>query len=273
MVILAVRRPLHRAWPSRRAEHLSLTALGGRCRGYAHGMDGTGWAVDMNALGAYNRGGRAHFDRVMRSYNVFGRNVTYLLEHLCSVETDFAASLQFEQATLTHGPSGTPFTREFWGVLDQTLHNLVSSAASLVDHTRPLVRYYEPHEGTFVSEWSERSMAVATSPRAEFLRRLRNYLLHFGMAPTMHSIQFGRGTGPDMDNLTIQLSASGLLEWSDWTAKSREFIASFDGGPPLRQTTLEYANDMGALYKWLQEQEQLLHPPGRPQARFYVRFP
>ena len=257
--------------PGERCRGWSLTLLGTIAAATLHCVSEDGWAIDMNALGAYNRGGREHFDRVRRSYNVFSRNVADLLGHLQSVEINFSASMELVQGSLSHGPSGTPFTREFWGALDQKLHNLVSSAVSLVDHTRPLVRYYESHEGAFVSEWNGRSNAVGTSPRAEFLRRLRNYLLHSGMAPTMHSIRMGDTA--EWDNLTIQLSGSGLLEWPGWTAKSRAFIASFNGGPPLRRVVLEYANDMGALYKWLHEQEQVLHPPGHPQRRFYIQFP
>lgn len=227
----------------------------------------------MNALGAYNRDGRAHFERVVRSWEVLRRNAAELVGHVRTVEADAWLSMQLAQAPLIYGPTDNDVTREFWSVLDQRLHNLVSSATSLVDHTRPLVSFYQPHEPGFAAEWQVRSDAVKSSPRAEFLRRLRNYLLHFGMAPTMHTLGLQAGATSAGDNLTIQLSGAELLEWTGWTPKSRDFIKSFDGGPPLTQVTLDYMDDMVILYKWLHEQQEVLHPAGRPQARFYIPWP
>jgi hypothetical protein len=82
-------------------------------------MGESGWAVDMNALGAYNRRGQAHFDRVLRSFNVFKRNAEELVLHVRRVEANAALSMRLAQASLTHGPAGDDSSREFWSVLVQ----------------------------------------------------------------------------------------------------------------------------------------------------------
>lgn len=153
------------------------------------------------------------------------------------------------------------FHQEFWDALDQRLHNLVSSAASLVDHTRPLVDFYE-YEPAFREEFKTRNETVAQSPRASFLRRLRNYLLHYGMAPLMETMRLETTTAEEWDHLRVQLSGDGLLGWDGWNRTQRAFISSFEGGPPLREICHAYADDMRELYAWLFEQFPRLHVPG-----------
>lgn len=226
-------------------------------------------AIDPTAWGDYVRIGRAHFDRVVRSFNVFGRNAGELVELLRAVETDVLSSLRLMESTGSGDEEAERFRQEFWGRLDQRLHNMVSAAVSVVDHTRPLVNFYR-HDNDFQTAWEERNAAVATSPRARFLRRLRNYLLHYGMASTMQTMRLGAEKGAeDWDDLTIQLSAVGLLRYDGWNAGNRAFIQSFDGGPPLRQIAVEYAEDMAALYRWLFQQYPALHVAGVPPPHLY----
>lgn len=225
--------------------------------------------IDPSAWGDYVRVGRNHFDRVVRSFNVFGRNAGELFRLLRAVETDFLSSMRLMESPGSDDEDGAKFREQFWGQLDQRLHNMVSSAIGVVDHTRPLVTFYD-HEHDFVVEWERRSEKVAKSPHALFLRRLRNYLLHYGMAPVMQSMELGPPKSlAEWDNLTIKLSARGLLRYPDWNASHREYIRSFDEGPPLRQITQEYADDMTGLYKWLFEQFSVLHPPGVPPPHLY----
>ncbi len=160
---------------------------------------------------------------------------------------------------------------EFWGLLDQRLHNMVSAAVSVVDLTRGLIDFY-PHEPAFTAEWAERSAAVASAPRTQFLRKLRNYLLHFGMAPTMQTMSLAKKSADEWDDLTIQLSAEGLLRFNGWNATHRKFILSFNGGPPLRQVTVEYAEAMMSLYGWLLGQYKVLHVPGQVPAHLYPEY-
>jgi hypothetical protein len=216
--------------------------------------------VDMTAWADYVRAGRAHFERVERSWTVFARTARELIGLLHSVETDALSSLRLMQDP-SGGSEEAKFHREFWAQLDQRLHNMLSGAVSLVDHTRPLVRFY-PHEYAFTGEYAARSGKVADSPRASFLRKLRNYLLHYGMAPLMHTMRLEDVAVEDWDHLEIQLSPDALLAWPDWNASQRKFIRECQPGPPLRKLAVGYAEDMEELYTWLLQQYSVLHVPG-----------
>ena len=220
----------------------------------------------MSAWGAYVRAGRSHFDRVVRSYSIFARNARELVMLLHSVETDPVRSLTLMQDS-DDGPipDSSGFRTEFWAQLDQRLHNMVSGAISVVDQTRPLVKFYG-HETAFVSDFTTRSKKVAESPRAVFLRRLRNYLLHYGVAPMMQTMNLAPTSGEDWDHLKVQLSGEALLAWDGWTTPSRAFIQDQDGGPHLRQVTVDYFEDMRSLYEWVFRQYSVLHVPGVPPA-------
>lgn len=219
--------------------------------------------IDGRAWSEYNRAGRAHFDRVQRSWTVFSRNANELVGLLHAVETDAVASLRLMQDFGSGDEELDRFHREFWKTLDQRLHNLVSSAFSIVDHTRPLVTFYED-EPAFQDEFKAKNDVVARSPRASFLRRLRNYLLHYGVAPLMQTMSLGPTTSAEWDHLQIKLSARGLLAWSGWNQVQRQFLESFDGGPPLREVCVAYADDMRDLYTWLFQQHPALHVPAVP---------
>lgn len=220
-------------------------------------------AINGAAWGKFVRDGREHFDRVTRSFNVFARNAQELIEHVASAETDLHSSLRLIMDPRSCDEETIRFRQDFWAALDQRLHNMVSSAVTVVDHTRGLVRHYH-RDNAFVAEWESRSREVATSPRAVFLRRLRNYLLHAGNAPILQTLDLNVSPSGSWNNFTIKLSADGLLNWPDWTAPARAYIESFDGGPALRLTTEGYRDDMIALYQWLTDQYPLLHPPGVP---------
>jgi hypothetical protein len=220
--------------------------------------------IDIRAWGQYVRDGRSHFDRVGRSFNTFGRNAGELVMLLHSVETDPLKSLTLMQDSDGPMNDAEAFRGEFWAQVDQRLHNMVSAAITVVDHTRPLIKFYEEHESDFTREFTARSQTIAQSPRAAFLRRLRNYLVHYGVAPTMQTMRLDAVAGEDWDHLRIKLSAAGLLVWDGWTAPGREFIESHDGGPALREVTEAYFDDMHELYVWLLQQYTVLHVPGVP---------
>jgi hypothetical protein len=217
--------------------------------------------IDGKAWMAYIRGGRAHFERVQRSWVVFWRNANDLLGLLHSVETNAVASLMLMQAPRSGQVDVDEFHEEFWAALDQRLHNLVAAAVSLIDHTRPLIAFYE-HEPAFRAEFERRNDAVRLSPRASFVRALRNYLVHYGVAPLMQTMTLRPTTSEDWDELRIKLSAQGLLRWEKWNQQQRAYLENFEDGPPLRDEFKAYVEDMRDVYNWLFQQHAKLHPPG-----------
>ena len=99
--------------------------------------------VDGNLWGQWVRAGNDRWEVVRRSWSVFVRNTTELVDLLKIPANDVATSRQLMR-------DDREATALFWEELDQRLHNQLASAVSLVDHTRRLLAYYEteyPHDG------------------------------------------------------------------------------------------------------------------------------
>jgi len=227
--------------------------------------------IDGNAWSAYIEGGRRHFDRVVRTRNVLVRNANEVVALLTEAENNIFHALALMEA----GPAGdtpeptrqqlleeaTAYRDEFWQALDQRLHNLVASVGSLVDQTRPLIEFYD-EEPAFQREFRRRNGAVAGHARSKFLMRLRNYLLHAGVAPLAQTMRLGGD--PSEPHLEVKLSSQGLLLWSGFTGEVCQFIEDHPEGLHLRQIVREYVTDMVGVYDWLMEQYTTLHEPGTP---------
>jgi hypothetical protein len=86
----------------------------------------------------------------------------------------------------------------------------------------------------------------------------------------MQTMAFGvPGSLGEQGGFEIKLSAESLLRFSGWNQGHREYIRSFDGGPPLRSIVQLYGQEMIELYRWLLVQYPLLHPPGVPPPHLY----
>ena len=220
----------------------------------------TAESIDGHAWGEYVRQARERWDVVTRSWGVFQRNSSELMGLLATAETNARYSLMLmTDLELIPGEQAI-----FWAQFDQRLHNLLASATSLVDHTRRLISYYE-HEPEFTENFRRRNDEVAESDVALFLRRLRNYLLHFGVAPTMQTLHFGGPAGQQTDwKFEVQLSGTSLLRWKGWNSQNRSYIKSFDQGLHVRVLVEEYFTKMSDLYQWTTGQYSILHQPGVP---------
>jgi hypothetical protein len=213
--------------------------------------------VNGTLWGRWVKGGNEHWDVVRRSWSVFVRNTTELVDLLKKPTADIGLALQL----VSPDPRvGTPF----WEELDQRLHNQVASAGSLVDHTRPLTEYYRADTAEMVTEYESRNGRIMEMNEAAFLRNLRNYLLHYGVPPVVHTLSLGPKTRSGPTGHVVKLSAAHLLKWSQWSAQSRGYLSSFPDrdGPVLGQVVADYGNAMSELYTWLLDQRQVVnnHP-------------
>lgn len=207
---------------------------------------------------------RAHPDYVLhqawtalwRSFDVYTANVTDLRALLAAAETD--ESLQKELFQNVRAPT---VRDAYFRALDKTLHNALSGAVSLVDHTRRHVRTNFP-DTEFAAEFEARNASVFEMPESAFLRRFRNYLLHVGHAPFKMTGTLAVKDG-DKNSLRVWLVSEDLLSVEDmWSASAREFIEAYPDGIHLRAVFETYAQAMVDLYKWVFDQQPVLRPYG-----------
>lgn len=107
-------------------------------------------------------------------------------------------------------------------------HNFVAASMTLVEHTRALIN--RSYIGTPINRiyHEEVERRFKHNDLTKFVQDLRNYTVHKGMPPLRHTLS-GKGLPAEGPNrmsidIRIQLSRETLLEWDNWTGKSRKFI-------------------------------------------------
>ena len=188
------------------------------------------------------------WDSLGRSHAIWVRNLAELqgLLNLPEQNDDIAVSLMSNIGAQHEA-------EEFFGALDQRLHNMISAAVSLVDHARILVNGYE---GTpFAAGFTARNDVVWNEPRTRFLRGLRNFLLHVGHAPLVTRMDVKN----DVVTTKILLESKGLLSAYTWDAPARKFIKANPDGVHLSAEVMVYAADIENLYRWTFAQYEVLH--------------
>lgn len=129
--------------------------------------------------------------------------------------------------------------------LDKALIAYLASLGALIDHTRTLVRN-QPK--AVHDEFAERlSKDVFALPQAAFLGKLRNYVLHYVVAPWRFS-----GTLGDQVTAEVRLDSAALLEF-DWNKDSRAFIESSGETIHLSALLRPYREATEKLHSWLLE--------------------
>jgi hypothetical protein len=84
-------------------------------------------SIDGNLWGQWVRAGSERWEVARRSWTVFTRNTTELIDLVKMPATNIALALQLMG-------DDRETTEAFWEELDQRLHNQLASAASLIDH-------------------------------------------------------------------------------------------------------------------------------------------
>lgn len=208
--------------------------------------------IDGSRWGEWVRAGSERWEVVGRSYSVFARNTTELMNLLNVPTTDTMVGLQLMG-------DDHEATAPYWEELDQRLHNQLSGAVSLVDHTGRLLDYYEADFPTMVAGFQSRNTSITEMNETAFLRKLRNYLLHYGAAPVLQTFELGQ-TEIRRGRYLLKLSAEQLLKWDGWKVAARSYLSSFGDrdGPVLGRDVATYATAMGELYSWLLQQRQVV---------------
>lgn len=190
------------------------------------------------------------WDKVKRSYSIWTRN-TIELQHLLS-----AAERNEELAVLliqNMDASKFPVKEEFFNQVDQRLHNMVSSARSLVEHTRTLVRKYPDTE--FAAEHDRCNSEIKNSPSAFFLDDFRSYMLHARHAPFITHNEIH----DQIMTSEIRLGRTALLDGYGWKSPSRKWLSDGTEDIVLSSLVVDYAKRMRELYAWFFPQFEVIH--------------
>lgn len=158
----------------------------------------------------------------------------------------------FATAIITGHKSG--ITKVYFMEVFRLLHNYLATVASLIDHSRKLVRGYE--DGDFASQYEQRVREITDAELGPTLKDLRNYLLHNAVPPISLTMALSGDT--QVHDFSVQLDTEELLRWGKWSSASKTYLGARQK-LVIRDCVQEYASSIQSLHEWLFAQYSTLH--------------
>jgi hypothetical protein len=197
---------------------------------------------------------RMRLQTFSNNYSVFEGNYRELNRLLSAAQHPEAFQILWIQSKR---PQMNVITRE----LGRLLHNFVTSAKTLVDHTRTFVDewYGETH---FFNEYhSEVQKRFIGNPIVGFTEDLRNYALHFQLPFAVAVVRFtiGQTSNENVRNQSFVLPKNKLLEWSNWSSKGKSYLEMASEEIPIQKTVDVYFQEVNAFHAWMQHRLKEIH--------------
>ena len=177
-------------------------------------------------------------ERVYHAWTGFSIGLSNLLK-TCETDEDTIVELVIRNV------GDTSKRIEITNVLDQSIIAYVAGLGALIDHVRIVLALQSEQ---LQVEYAQRiGVLMKTVPGALFLSKLRNYVLHYVVAPW----EFSAEQHGDELSAEVLLNSAELLTMKNWPAPVRSFISST--GPQLRLSPLlhPYFSAMQELVVWL----------------------
>lgn len=167
--------------------------------------------------------------------------------------------------------SDPEFTLEIWDIekrgrqefifqeVIRHFHNMVSSAKSLVEHTRLFVNEnYNNTEFIKFSYHEKIQMVFSNNGNAAVIEDLRNYFMHAGIPPL--KMHLSLSSHPDQQEMEMSnkvlLELEILKSWGHWKARSKKYLAALPGDFDLLALVSEYRATVNDFHRWFSD---LLH--------------
>lgn len=214
-----------------------------------------------NAHGLYDKINSHLGTRILEALRAYGVSARILfgncrqLRHLIQVledPTDPAKVMGYDQRD------------QLQGLFDEAIrhfHNYLASIATLVDHTRNLMKE-DFVKAEHIQEYQNKvDTAFATDPFTQFMKDFRNYMMHHAIPGIGLNKTFG---SPEADSKPAELNIDlvHLAKWDKWTAPSRKFIEA--NKPEIRmlklvndyeQKVIAFHEEFGSSFQRYYEQE------------------
>jgi hypothetical protein len=133
--------------------------------------------------------------------------------------------------------------------LSRLLHNFLSSASTLIDHTRVVTERVLKDTEFFHEYENKKRVELAESELIQFVKKFRNYFSHIGITPILLTREIKQGEY--LVNIAINKSKLHPDE-TIWNARSREFIKNISDKEPLRPIINAYCQKIKDFHIWYQ---------------------
>lgn len=138
--------------------------------------------------------------------------------------------------------------------LARLIHNYAASSATLIDHSRQLMSNYRKSD--FEQAFQERKTLITQMPEHHFLKDFRNYVLHYSLPPIDYTIGLRDN---DHNTFELKFNTPSLLEWENWSEKSRTFITTHENALVFLPIIEAHGAAMDELHTWMLAQFETLH--------------
>lgn len=120
--------------------------------------------------------------------------------------------------------------------------NLESSAAALIDHSRYFIKA-DIKDTIKIAYEQKKSECFVTNRLACFIKNLRNYLLHRGYPNISITTDLN-------SNTSFTMNKSELMEWKDWSSKSKDYLNEQGDTISVVSITVDYYRIVVDFYEW-----------------------
>lgn len=139
--------------------------------------------------------------------------------------------------------------------LNRHIHNFVSSALALVEHTRVFMREHYATEEVLERYEKQVVATFAQSPVTQFIQGLRNYMVHKGLPNSTMYIKFTKSpetsVGTGVMETGIQYETASLLDWDRWNTVARKYLERAEGQLDIHDFAHEYMMLVNQFHGWL----------------------
>lgn len=182
------------------------------------------------------------------SLNVFQMNAVELMEVAQRVkDPNQGMNLMMQN----NREAGTQAHRE----LNRHVHNFVSSALTLVEHTRVFMRKHYAATDLLTIYEKQVTATFAQSPVAQFVQGLRNYMLHRGMPNSSMFMKFTAdpevSDGSGTMETGVRYDTNSLLDWKEWKPVARAYLEQAGDYLDLHESAQEYLTLVNQFHGWL----------------------
>lgn len=175
------------------------------------------------------------------------KRMSYLLQGnvkqygaLVAMLQDPAVSFPILDDPVAHG--------DLLGEAERLLHNVLTGMSTRVDQQRHFMSTYFGDDPVLTQEYRNRVASdFVASAEAEFLKRLRNYITHTQLPVAQSQEAY---TAQSV-RISFTLLAAPLLEWNDWNAGTKAWIASHGEHVPIVDVIDTYARTADQFDRWL----------------------
>jgi len=147
----------------------------------------------------------------------------------------------------------------FLDEIDRLLHNLLSSAMTLRDHTRRVRRKLLPAcaEDNLSEKYEVRvDKDFGQAPLPQFVEDLRNFTLHRRLPVATGGLSVTPGVSFET---RIVLHPSDLLKWSTWSPVAKRYVESAGDEILMASVLRDYRATVVAFQQWFREALAIRH--------------